>query len=140
MEMEESRFVDLKEGDVASFSILITDELVDGFSKVSGNQNPLHADASYAGPPYGERVAHGMLAGALFSRLIGMQLPGLYSLCLSQSLNFRKPMHIGQEVIISGAVIQKSDATSTITLHMKATEKDSGDILADSEALVRVLE
>ncbi|MEO6340239.1 MAG: MaoC family dehydratase, partial [Caulobacteraceae bacterium] len=47
------------------------------FADVSGDDNPLHLDEAYAAKtPFRSRIAHGMLAGAYISALIGARLPG----------------------------------------------------------------
>lgn len=127
-------------GDKAEFEIPITTSLVDQFANLSGDQNPLHVDEVFAEKTsFGERIAHGMLAGAFFSRLIGMHLPGTHSLYLSQSLFFRKPMRIGITVMISGEVRHKGDALQILTMAMQVRDKNTGEVLTDGEAIVQIL-
>ena len=46
------------------------------FSKVSGDQNPVHLDEEYAQQTtFGRRIAHGMLTASLISAVIAEQLP-----------------------------------------------------------------
>lgn len=53
----------MKLGDSYSESLLITKELVDEFSEISGDKNPLHADDSFgARSVYRQRIVHGMLS------------------------------------------------------------------------------
>ncbi len=133
-------FEDITVGQRAQFEVVLTPELVDAFAEVSGDMNPLHTEEAYAqSTPFKGRVAHGMLAGAFFSRLIGMCLPGKHSVYLSQSLFFRKPMRIGAEVLVSGEVLHKGESLHTLSMHMRVAEKQSGDVLADGEAIVKIL-
>ncbi|TSC68817.1 MAG: acyl dehydratase MaoC [Parcubacteria group bacterium Gr01-1014_56] len=127
-------------GECTQFEVVVTEELVDAFAKLSDDFNPLHMDEVYAKKTaFKGRVVHGMLGGAFFSRLIGMHLPGARSLYLSQSLSFRKPMRIGMEVIVSGTVLHKADSLQTITLLMQVSDKGSGEVLTDGEAIVKML-
>ena len=136
----EKTFAEIREGDAAQFEIVIDEMLVKKFSELSGDTNPLHMDAEFAqGTPIGECVAHGMLGGALFSRLVGMHLPGKHCLYLSQSLFFRKPMRIPVTLIVSGIVSQKIEALHTLKIATVITDVKTNDILTDGEAMVKVL-
>ena len=127
-------------GDRASFSMLITSELIDEFAKVSGDINPLHMDEVYAeGTIFKQRIAHGMIIGSFFSQLIGMHLPGENSLYLSQTLRFHRPAFIGSKIIISGEVIHKTDVAKTVTIRTMAEDSDSGQLLVSGEAMVQLL-
>lgn len=138
--ISEKKFDDIFEGDKAQFEITITGELIDAFVALSGDSNPLHTDEHYATEtPFGGRIAHGMIAGALFSRLVGLYLPGKYSLYLSQTLLFKKPLRIGTNAIIEGIVTQKTDAVRTLTLSTMMHNKTSGEVLVEGEAKVRLL-
>jgi 3-hydroxybutyryl-CoA dehydratase len=133
------RYEDIHIGDTAEFQIMLTREMVDAFGDLSGDQNPLHVSESYAvQTEFGGRVAHGMFAGMWFSRLIGMQLPGLGSLYLSQDIRFRKPMFPGKEFLVRGTVTQKSDAVQVMTIATQVIEKESGLVCVDGQALVKL--
>ncbi len=133
-------FDEMREGDTAQFEAVIDDALVREFSNVSGDANPLHRDESFAEKTaLGKRVAHGMLGGALFSRLVGMHLPGAHSLYLSQSLFFRKPIYLGTTVVVSGTVLQKIESVHAIKLATVIRDADTGEVYTDGEAMVKVL-
>ena len=136
----EKTFDEIREGDTAKFEVTVDETLVKKFAELSGDSNPLHMDAEFAkGTPLGERVAHGMLGGALFSQLMGMHLPGMHSLYLSQSLFFRKPVRIGTTVIVSGTVVQKIGSMKTLKLSTAILDSGTGEVLTDGEAMVKVL-
>ncbi|SVA49181.1 uncharacterized protein METZ01_LOCUS102035, partial [marine metagenome] len=91
--------------------------MLDNFANISGDFNPLHMDEQYAKTTqFKGRVCHGMLLTSFFSRLIGMYIPGKFSLYFSQSLNFRAPCFIGDEVTITGTVTEKHNSTKMLTL------------------------
>ena len=46
-----------------------------------------------------KRIAHGFLTGSLFSTVLGTKLPGPGCIYLSQSMKFRAPVYIGDEVV-----------------------------------------
>ena len=138
--LSEKTFSELNVDDAAQFDVVIDDTLVDAFASLSGDRSPLHTDETFAAQtPLQKRVAHGMIAGALFSRLVGMHLPGKHALYLSQTLFFRKPVFLPTTVMVTGVVRQKSDATRIITLSTTLTDVATGTVLVDGEALVKVL-
>lgn len=123
-------FSDIAVGDTASSAHTITDAMVDTFARITGDNNPLHTDDEYARTTHhGKRVAHGMLTASLLSELVGMKLPGKFSLILSQETQFKKPVFIGDTLIVTGTVTQKSEATRTVTVGLSITR--------DTEIVVR---
>ena len=107
--LSEYTFEDIKVGQRFKFTIKITEKLLNDFAILSGDQNPLHMDENYANStPFKKRVCHGMLLASFFSRLIGMHMPGKNALYFSQSLNFKSPCFIGDEVIVEGEVVIKA--------------------------------
>lgn len=136
----EKTFDEIQEGDVAQFEVMVNDDLVQKFSNLSGDANPLHMDTSFAETTSLEgRVAHGMLGGALFSQLIGMHLPGKHALYLSQSLFFRKPLYLPTTVIVSGTVTQKIAAAKSLKIATTIRDAKTGNVLTDGAAMVQVL-
>jgi acyl dehydratase len=118
------------------FEVKISNNLVDDFSKVSGDFNPLHLDEQFAShTSFGKCIVHGMLLASFFSRLVGMKIPGKNGIYFSQSLNFRKPAFIGDTVKIIGTVIDKSESTKIITLKTELINQNN-ECLLDGEAKV----
>ena len=69
------------------------------FSELSGDTNPIHLDKNYAlNSRYKKNIAHGLLCSSLFSGIFGTRLPGLGSIYTHQSLNFKRPIYIGDKV------------------------------------------
>ena len=113
----ELSYDDISIGQQESFMIKITASMVEKFSNLSGDLNPLHMDNEFAeSSSFKKRIVHGMLLASFFSQLIGMKLPGKNALYFSQTLNFRSPCYIDDEIEVVGEVIEKSDSTQIITL------------------------
>ena len=69
------------------------------FAAVSGDFNPVHVDAEAAAQsPFGERIVHGMLTASLLSALVASELPGPGAIYLSQTLQFLRPVRLGDTV------------------------------------------
>jgi 3-hydroxybutyryl-CoA dehydratase len=93
-------FEDLAVGMEASYAKTITDADIHAFAELSGDVNPVHlSDAFAAGTIFKKRIAHGFLTAALLSTVLGTKLPGPGCIYLSQSLKFRAPVYIGDEVV-----------------------------------------
>ena len=123
-------------GQTARYSRTIDERDIQLFAAVSGDVNPVHLDAEFAATtPFGERIAHGMLTGALVSAALAMALPGPGTVYLSQSLRFRLPVKIGDTVTVSLEVTDKQDRRKIVTLDCKASNA-SGKLVATGTAEV----
>ncbi len=108
MKAEKNTFEDMTVGKKASFSRTVTAGMMDAFAAISGDENPLHTDETYAreqGQP--GRVVYGMLTASLYSTLCGMFLPGERSLLQSVEAKFHKPVFIGDELTVEGEVVER---------------------------------
>lgn len=87
---------DLKVGQKASLTKTITEKDLSHFIAITGDTNPLHVDESFSEKTFfGQRIAHGMLSASLFSTLVGMHIPGIGAIYKSQTLEFLRPVFIG---------------------------------------------
>jgi len=117
-------------GDRAELKVEITDKLVRDFSEWSGDKNPLHLDSEYAeSTRFHRRVAHGMSFGSLFSRLIGMEIPGPGALWTSQSFQFLKPVFIGDQLVLSVQVIEFLETSGLMNLDCRATNQLGEEVM-----------
>jgi len=115
--LNEYSYDDIFIGQKESFMIKITEPMVQIFGTFSGDLNPLHMDTKFAeSSSFKKRIVHGMLLSTFFSQLVGMHLPGKNALYFSQTLNFRSPCYIDDEIEVVGEVIEKSDSTKIITV------------------------
>lgn len=130
-------FEDLSLDQSAEMARTVTAADIEAFAQVSGDTNPLHLDEDYARhTPFGRRIAHGMLTGAYISAVLGTRLPGPGAVYLSQSLRFRRPVSIGDEVTAQVAVRGLDERRGHVTLATSCTV--AGKVVADGEAVVVV--
>jgi 3-hydroxybutyryl-CoA dehydratase len=100
-------FEELTVGQEASQSNTVTADIIRAFADVSGDRNPVHVDAEYAATTmFKERIAHGMLSAAYISAVFGMQLPGPGAIYISQTLNFKAPVKIGDTMVTTVKVAE----------------------------------
>jgi len=136
--LNEYSYDDIFIGQKESFMIKITESMVQTFGNFSGDLNPLHMNTEFAeSSSFKKRIVHGMLLSTFFSQLIGMHLPGKNALYFSQTLNFRSPCYIDDEIEVIGEVIEKSDSTKIITVTTSILNK-SRTCLIDGVAKVIV--
>lgn len=127
---------ELSIGQTATYSKVVGEQDIQLFAAVSGDVNPVHLDEQYAaGTEFGERIAHGMLTGALVSAALAMELPGPGTVYLGQSLRFRLPVKIGDTVTIKLEVLEKKDRRQYVTLDCKAYNQH-GKLVASGTANV----
>lgn len=99
---------DLVVGQTASQPHTVSETDLLMFAAVSGDNNPVHLDSEFAANSrFKERIAHGMLTGALISAAIACQLPGPGSVYLGQQLSFLRPVKIGDALEVQLEVLEK---------------------------------
>jgi 3-hydroxybutyryl-CoA dehydratase len=107
------------------------------FAEVTGDTNPVHLDAGYAATTsFGQRIAHGMLSAGYISAVLGTTLPGPGAIYLSQTLKFKRPVKIGDEVTAEVTVTEINEAKAQVTLATVC--KVGGKAVVDGEAVVMV--
>ena len=100
-------FEDLEVGMRGEYRRRISQADVEHFAEVSGDVNPLHLDAAFAGRTMFEgRIVHGMYTAAMISTVIGTRLPGPGCVYMSQDLRFLAPVRPGDEVVASATVVE----------------------------------
>ena len=100
-------FEDLELGMEATFAKTVTEADINAFAEVTGDKNPVHLDGKYAaGTIFKERIAHGMLTASYISAVFGMEMPGPGVIYISQTLNFRGPVKIGDRVVAKVRVME----------------------------------
>lgn len=126
---------ELNVGDLAETVHTVTDEDIRAFAAVSGDENPLHLDEAFAATTvFKGRVAHGMLAGAYISAVLGTKLPGPGAVFVSQTMNFKRPIRPGDTVTTRVVVAHVDDKRARVTLSTVCLV--GGKVAVDGEAVV----
>lgn len=115
--MNKYRYEQIEQGMEESFCVTITEDMLEKFSDITGDCNPLHNDTAYAkGRGYEGRVCYGMLTASFLSTLAGVYMPGERSLIHSVETKFVKPVFVGDTLTVCATVAEKNDLFSAITL------------------------
>ena len=125
-------------GAKATLTRTITDEMVVAFADLVGDHNPVHLDEAYAATTrFGRRIAHGMLVAGLISTVIASDLPGPGTVYLSQTLQFKAPVYLGDTVTVQVTAIKVREDKPIVTLATICTNQD-GKTVIEGEAVVLV--
>ncbi|MBN9049833.1 MAG: MaoC family dehydratase [Rhizobiales bacterium] len=130
-------FEDLSVGMTERLSKTVDASDVVGFAAISGDRNPIHLSEHFAAKtPFGTRIAHGLYTASLISAVLGTRLPGPGAVYMSQTLNFRAPVKIGDTVDVIVEVIDLVPEKHRARLSCIC--KVDGEVVLDGEALVKV--
>jgi 3-hydroxybutyryl-CoA dehydratase len=130
-------FEDLAVGMRESLLKTVMNSDVVGFAQLSGDHNPIHLSDHFARKTrFGGRIAHGLYTASLISAILGTRLPGPGAVYISQTLNFKGPVKIGDVVEISVEVIEMVEKGRRVTLHCECSV--DGEVVLDGQAVVMV--
>ena len=124
MKPNEYIYEDIAIGMNACFTVTVTPEQMAMFRDMSGDVNPLHNDEAYAKSlGYPDRVSFGMLSASFLSTLAGVYIPGKYSIIHSVDVSFPKPVIVGDQLSISGTVIEKNEVYRYFIMKVSITNQ-----------------
>ena len=130
-------FDEIEVGLTESFEARVTEEMMDAFRNLTGDENPLHKDCDYAKEMgYPDCVCFGMLSASFLSTLAGVYLPGKYSLIQSVEVKFSKPVFPGEILEFTGKVTEKNDMFRFIKV--KAEAKSAGTSEKKLKAVMQI--
>ena len=127
-------------GSRATWTRTITAEDVEAFARFSGDRNPLHFDADFAGRTRaGGLIVHGGLTTALFNALVAEVLPGPGSVFLRQEWDYPAAVPIGDTVVAEAEVIEARSDKPITRLRCVARRSDGTEVLR-GECLVYTMQ
>ena len=130
--------MDLKIGDRAIIKKAFTEDEVKFYANISNDSNPIHLDKEYAKSTiFKERIVHGVLVGSLFGGMLGSKLPGTGTIHLGQTMKFKKPIYINEEVKAIIEVIKIREDKRIVTFKT-ICYNSSNEIAIEGEAVVKV--
>jgi 3-hydroxybutyryl-CoA dehydratase len=130
-------FDDLSLGMTETYRKEVKSSDVIGFAEITGDRNPIHLSEHFAAKtPFGSRIAHGLYTAGLISAVIGTRLPGPGAIYLSQTLNFKAPVRIGDIVEASVEVAELNPQGRRARLICRCTVGST--LVLEGEALVKV--
>ena len=125
-------------GQKASLEKVFTDEDVRTFAKISLDTNPVHLNEEYAqNTIFKGRIIHGFLSGSLISAIIGTVLPGEGTIYLNQTMNFLKPVRVGEKIKATVEIVGIKEEKNILTLNTYC-ENERGEMVIEGSAVVKV--
>src|ERR1041384_7117887 len=137
LELRTLYFEDLAVGMSEGLSKPVASPDVVGFAQLTGDRNPIHLSEHFAARTcFGKRIAHGLYTASLISAVLGTRLPGPGAIYISQTLNFRAPVKLGDTVVVTVTVSELMPEKSRARLACPCAV--GGEVVLDGEALVKV--
>jgi acyl dehydratase len=126
----------IKIGSYSEVKHIFTQENVNIFANICGDNNPLHINPSFAKDTmFKGTIVHGIFVSSLFSTLFGRSIIG--SVYVSQTLQFKKPVHVGKEITARMKIITIDEKKIGSFLTCSTIcELDGGIIAVEGEAKV----
>ncbi|MHC2997017.1 bifunctional enoyl-CoA hydratase/phosphate acetyltransferase [Tepidiphilus sp. HLB4] len=123
--IENHPFDEIQIGQTAQMTRTLRPQDIPLFAAISGDVNPTHLDPEFAkkGPMH-EVVGHSMWGGALFSALLGNQLPGPGTVYVRQDLRFHRPITVGDTLTASVTVKEKNPQNHHVVFECLAVNQD----------------
>lgn len=95
----------------------------------------MHMDQAFAATtPFGQRVAHGLLTGAIVSTT-HTKLTGPGFVYIGQELTFRAPVFIGDTLTVSITVVEVKQAKRILMLESVVAKQDGTRVMDGCSAL-----
>lgn len=118
-------FDEIQVGDFAQLLRTLRPDDIHLFAVMSGDVNPTHVDTEYArSSQFREVVGHSMWGSTLISSVLGTEFPGPGTVYVSQSLNFWRPITIGDTLSITVTCREKYEHNHHIVFDCLATNQD----------------
>jgi enoyl-[acyl-carrier protein] reductase I len=130
-------FDELRVGDTASSTRVLTRRNIELFAIVSGDVNPSHLDPEFAETQmFAGIVAHGMWGGALISAVLGTEFPGPGTIYLGQDLRFCRPVRIGDAVTTTLTVKEKRAQRSIAVFDCTCTNQHGETVIRGTAEVI----
>ena len=130
-------FEDLSIGMTERLEKTVASSDVVGFAQLTGDRNPIHLSEHFAAKTsFRTRIAHGLYTASLISAVLGTRLPGPGAVYVSQTLNFRAPVRIGDTVEVTVTVAEL--IPERLRARLACTCRVGDEVVLEGEALVKV--
>ena len=143
--IENHTFDEIKVGDSAQLVRTLKPEDIHLFAAMTGDVNPTHVDLEFArSSQFREVVGHSMWGSTLISTVLGTEFPGPGTVYVGQSLNFWRPISIGDTLTITVTCSEKFEHNHHLKLDCVALNQDGlkvidgcAEVLAPTEKIKR---
>lgn len=136
--MRNITFDEIEIGDTGRYTRTVTQEDIDKFAGVSGDDNPVHLSEEFAkSAQFGGTIAHGMLTASYISAVLGTKYPGQGTIFLGlNDLKFKGPVKPGDTITTTLTVREKHDSKPIVKFDCDCVNQN-GETVLTAEAVVR---
>ena len=123
----------IRKGDKAEHSFTVTKEDMENFIALSGDDSRVHTDSGFAkSKGYEDVIVYGGILLAKLSYMVGCRIPGPSGVSMSWHIDYRTPLYVGQEAVISIETVSVSKLIGVV--ESKFGIKTEGRLVADGKA------
>jgi 3-hydroxybutyryl-CoA dehydratase len=109
---------------------------MEAFASFVGDRNPIHHDEAVAkAAGFRAPIAYGMVAGSMFSEILGNELPGPGAVYASQDFKFLSPIYVGDEVELRVEVVEVRADQRVVRVRTTCHDQD-GVLCIDGHAVL----
>lgn len=131
-------FDDVQLGDAGELTRTFTQEDVLAFSRLVGDDNPLHLDEAFAATTaFGRCIVHGPLYTSLIGSVLATRCPGPGTILVRQEYRYISPLFVGDSVTARVVVIDLDHDSGSICLNVECRDGDQKKIL-DGRVTARI--
>jgi len=128
---------DIKVGDTYTEQVAFTPERTEQFLRLSRDTAGIHTDEAFSQQQgFETRVVHGFLVSLLFSRILGMELPGENTVIGTIQLEFHDPVYVGDVVTCTATVRRVIKPLGTVALDLEVRRQDGSVCVAGKTSCV----
>lgn len=131
------KFEEIQVGDTAEFSKKVTMDDLQKFAAATGDYNEIHVNKTAGkNSRFGKCIAHGALVVGMFGTVLGIGYVGQGAVYLSQTVKFRAPVMVDDEITAQLEVLEK--LSSNRVRFRTFAENQNGTVVAEGESVVMV--
>ena len=129
-EIRTYNYTDIVLGQEESFSVTVSEHMIESFRQNTGDINPLHCDDNFAADlGYPSHVAYGILTASFLSTLAGVYMPGQNCLLHEVQVKFIDPVFVGDVLTVKGVVTEKQDLFKRIVIKVTIIKQNGAKVL-----------
>jgi len=130
----------MNKGDTFEIAFSVTESIYTGFMQLFKDENPLHANKSFAqSKGFNEEVMHGNILGGFISYFIGECLPVKNVIIHAQEIKYVKPVYKNDDLVLKAEVSDVFLSVSAIAFKFCFENKRTANIIAKGKIQIGII-
>jgi 3-hydroxybutyryl-CoA dehydratase len=127
-------------GDKFSAQFIIDDSIYHGFISIFKDNNPLHTDENFAkSKGFAGKVMHGNILNGFLSYFIGELLPEKNVIIHSQSIEYKNPVFLNDEIDFESKILEIYDSVGAIEFSFTFRNRGNGKLNAKGKIQIGLI-